>query len=209
MSFSGKRFLVAAVFGVSLALVGPGVRNVGADVVDFDALASGRGGSFTGNNDSPLVSGIATFSGGELLNAESGGGSAPDQTGVYATIGPAFVSGGYSNPLTITFSSPVSGFSLMVTNVLPDTFTVADNLGGSSSAAIATGGQNVFSLSDVGITSVTIMSTTAGNTWDFAIDNVTFTPASVPEPSTMMLGGIGAVAGLGYGAVRRRSRRKA
>jgi hypothetical protein len=96
-----------------------------------------------------------------------------------------------------------------VTNLIPDTFKVMDNLGGSSSAFIASGAQQVLSLPDAGITSVTITSTTLTTGWDFAIDNVTFTPAVAPEPSTLMLGGMGVVAGLVYGAVRKRRSRKA
>ncbi len=57
-----------------------GSRNAGRS----DAQAAGRGGIFSGNVDSPLTIGIATFMGGELLQNEGAG---SDESGVYATVG--------------------------------------------------------------------------------------------------------------------------
>ncbi len=171
-----------------------------ADVVNFDAQASGASSFFNGTVNSPLTIGNATFTGGQLIKAESG--ASPDQTGVYAT---ASLAGGYTDPLHITFSSPVSGFSILVTNLVADTFTVADNVGDSSSDAIGADSQQTFSLAGSGITSVTISSANQAN-WDFAIDNVTFTPGTVaatPEPSSLALLGTGLAALARFGRRRR------
>ena len=169
-----------------------------ADVVNFDAQATTAPDVFTGAINSPLTIGSATITGGQLLNNEI---LAVDKTGVYAT---ASVTGGYTNPLTITFSSPVSGFSIEVTNNIADTFTVADNLGDSSSDFLSLNSEQTFSLSGSGISSVTI-SAADGSSWDFAIDNVTFTPAAAPtpEPSSLALLGTGLAALVRFGRRRR------
>jgi hypothetical protein len=154
-----------------------------ATIIDFEAQATAANAPnhFTGIQDSPLVITGVTFTGGQLLKGETG---EPDTTGVYATAN--FLTG-YSDPLLISFSTPVSGFSILVTDVLPDTYTVSDDRGGSSSLAIGSG-QQVFSLSDSGITTVDISSASTA-IWDFAIDNVTYTPlaATVPEPASILL----------------------
>jgi hypothetical protein len=172
-----------------------------ATLINFNDQAAGRGGVFTGNVDSPLTIGIATFAGGELLNHEMNG---VDHTGVYATISPKLVSGAYTNPLTISFSQTVSNFSLEVTNNLADSFTVADNVGDSQSMSLGNNSQAYFTLSGPGITSVTIG---AANTtlWDFAIDNVRFTSSTVtPEPATWALIASAVPALAVYGWRRRR-----
>jgi hypothetical protein len=150
-----------------------------ATTIDFEAQGASAPSTFTGHLDSPLTIGIATFLGGQLLRNES---AAADSTVVYATTNQ--VAGPYTDPLTIAFSQPVSAFSIVVTNGLPDTYTIADNVGGSSSAFVNANTNHTFSLSDSGIASITI-SSLATVQWDFAIDNVTFTAATaVPEPAT-------------------------
>lgn len=161
-----------------------------ATVIDFEAQAAGTGGLLTGVPDSPLTVGNVTFTGGELRNAEVG--LAADQTGVYASQG--LFGSGETNPLTITFSVPVSAFSLFVVNGDDArSYTVADNAGDSLSKTLPSAGAlgaAVFSLSGTGITAVTIASANAA-AWDFAIDNVSSTaqagPATVPEPSPAVL----------------------
>jgi hypothetical protein len=158
-----------------------------ASTIDFEAQAAGHGGNLTGIPDSPLTIGIATFTGGELLNPEVGLNA--DQTGVYASEG--LFGSGETNPLTILFSAPVNGFSAFVLNG-DDTrnYTVSDNLGDSITMSLPSAGSlgaATFSLPGNGLASVQIASADA-DAWDFAIDNVTFTQTTAaPEPGSMLL----------------------
>ncbi len=172
-------------------------------VIDFEAQAAGRGGNLTGIPDSPLTISIATFTGGELLNSEVGLNA--DQTGVYASEG--LFGSGETNPLVITFASPVSNFNILVVNGDDvRNYTVTDNLGDSVTMSLASAGglgAGTFSLVGNGLTSVEITSANADG-WDFAIDNVTFVQAtSVPEPQPLLLLGAG-FAALGW--LRRRKK---
>ena len=182
---------LAAFFGPRLLLAFAAVVPATATVVDFEAQAAARGGNLTGIPDSPLTIGIATFTGGELLKAEVGLNA--DQTGVYATEG--LFGSGESNPLVITFASPVSNFSIFIANGDDvRNYTVSDNLGDSVTMSLASAGglgAGAFSLASSGLTTVDITSANA-DAWDFAIDNVTFTQAtSIPEPGSMLLLGGG------------------
>ena len=164
-----------------------------ATVIDFEAQASGRGGNLTGIPDSPLTIDIATFTGGELLNAEIGLGA--DQTGVYASQG--LFGSGETNPLVITFASPVNDFSVFVANGDDvRSYTVSDNLGDSMTSSLASAGAlgaSTFSLPGRGVTTVYITSANS-DAWDFAIDNVSFTATtSTPEPKSLLLLGAGLV----------------
>ena len=159
-----------------------------ADFVDFEAQGTGRGGQFTGQADPPLSIGIATFIGGQVLNGETG--LSNDATAVYATYsinGP-----GYSNPLRISFGRLVDGLTLLLANEQEGTYTVADDVGDSITRTIPLGSpttaSSVFDLGGFGIGSVTIAKVGRG-TWDFAIDDVSFTPrvSAVPEPSSFVL----------------------
>ena len=152
-----------------------------AVLIDFEAQGTSAPSTFNGTLNSPLMIGIATFAGGQLLNHEV---SAADQTAVYATTN---VFSGYADPLTINFSTAVSGFSIDITNEFADSYTVADNFLHSQTAALAANTTDLVTLTDSGITSVTIASATS-SLWDFAIDNVQFTPqaAAVPEPSSLL-----------------------
>lgn len=158
-----------------------------ASTIDFEAQAAGRGGNLTGVPDSPLTIGAATFTGGELLNAEAGLNA--DQTGVYASEG--LFGSGETNPLAIAFASPVSDVSILVLNGDDArNYTVSDNLGDSISMSLPSAGglgAATFSLPGNGLTSVQITSANADG-WDFAIDNVTFAPTVVtPEPRSILL----------------------
>ena len=174
-----KLFLIAFAVAGCLYIGAPAQA---ATVIDFEAQGASAPNGFTGSLNSPLVIGIATFTGGQLLRNQAGG---VDTTAVYATTNQT--AGSYTDPLTITFSQPVSGFSIVVTNEFPDTYIVADNKGGSSSLPVNGNTNQVFTLPDSGITSVTVASNLTF-AWDFAIDNVTFTPALAvaPEPATYL-----------------------
>jgi hypothetical protein len=179
-------------FRLFLTLVA-GVAASPATVINFDAQAAGRGGNLTGIPDSPLTIGIATFTGGELLNAEVGLNA--DQSGMYASEG--LFGSGETNPLVIAFASPIDDFSVLVANG-DDTrsYTVSDNLGDSVTKSLSSAGalgSATFSLSGSGITTLSVISANTG-AWDFAIDNVSFTAATaVPEPEALLLVGAGLI----------------
>jgi PEP-CTERM motif len=162
-------------------------------VINFEAQAANTGGNLTGIPDSPLTIGIATFTGGELRDGEVGLNA--DKTGVYASEG--LFGSGETNPLVITFASPVSDFSVFVANADgAGSYTVSDNLGDSVTgllASIGASGEDTFSLSGNGLTKVDITSFDA-DSWNFAIDNVTFaTSISTPEPESLLLVGVGVI----------------
>ncbi|MBV9082862.1 MAG: hypothetical protein JOZ62_09315, partial [Acidobacteriaceae bacterium] len=129
-----------------------GVTPAMATVINFDAQAADRGGNLTGIPDSPLTIGIATFSGGELLNAEVGLNA--DRTGVYATQG--LFGSGETNPVMITFASPIEEFSIFVANGDDvRNYTLSDNLGDSITKSLPSAGAlgaASFSLPGSGIT---------------------------------------------------------
>ena len=164
------------------------VAAVNATTIDFEAQGTSAPSTFNTTLNSPLVIGIATFTGGKLLKNEAVAVQpAAETSAVYAATG--FLTG-YTDPLVITFTQPVSNVSLIVTNQTPDTYTLADNLGHSSSLAIGNNVNQMLSLTDTGATQVTI-GTNATVGWDFAIDNVTFTVSSAPEPNTIALMALG------------------
>jgi len=161
-----------------------------ADSVDF----SNQTGSSTfaaASGPQTITEGLATFTGGVILTNELGTGNA---FSVYATCDPALCSQSSTllNPLTITFSAPVSNVTLIATNALGATYTFTDNLG--NAAVMTLGVLTVpaplvdFSLVDSGITSATFVSSSSSG-WDFAIEGLTYTPAAVvtPEPSALLL----------------------
>jgi hypothetical protein len=155
-----------------------------AAVIDFETQADHKGGNLTGTPDSPLIIGFATFTGGELREQEVG--LPADQTGVYASEG--LFGSGETNPLMITFASPVTDFSVFVANAGDaGSYTVSDNLGDSITKSLALAGDlgaTTISLPGIGVTAVNITSANA-NAWDFAIDNVAFT--ATPEPKLLPL----------------------
>lgn len=187
-----KKFSICTFFAAFIAAV-----SLHATTIDFEAQGGSAPPLFSNILNSPLTIGIAAFRGGQLLKNEA---NSVDLSAVYATAGAT----PYLDPLTITFSQPVAGFSLTVTNNSPDTYIVADNLGGSQSFALNANTSQIFSLADTGITGVTISSATTAF-WDFAIDDVTFAAPTggVPEPAMFM--SVGSVL-LGWFLLRRRYR---
>jgi hypothetical protein len=187
-----KRFVVT-LLGPYMLWVCATALPATATVIDFEAQAANTGGNLTGIPDSPLAVGIATFTGGELRDGEIGLNA--DQTGVYASEG--LFGSGETDPLVITFASPVSDFSVFVANGDDvQSYTVSDNLGDSVTMSLASAGglgAATFFLPGNGVTAVDITSANA-NAWDVAIDNVTFTAAtSAPEPGGVLLLGPGLV----------------
>jgi PEP-CTERM motif len=160
-----------------------------ADSVDF-SNQTGPSTFAAASGPQTITEGLATFTGGVILTNESG---TLNNFSVYATCNPGTCgqSSSLLNPLTITFSAPVSNVTLIATNALGATYTFTDNLG--NAALITLGVLTVpaplvdFSLVDSGITSATFGSSASG--WDFAIEGLTYTPAAVvtPEPSALLL----------------------
>ena len=185
-----KSLIASVSFCLLLTLVS---APASAGVIDFEAQAANRGGNLTGIPDSPLTIGIATFTGGELrdglINLPA------DETGVYASEG--LFGSGETNPLIIAFATPVSGFSVLVANgdSQNQTYTVSDDLGDSTNFTLALPGSlnnaaRTVALSGAGITTVSITSANA-SFWNFAIDNVTFSPVPEPMSAFLALGGLG------------------
>jgi hypothetical protein len=179
-----KSLIASASFGLLLTLA---LAPASATIIDFEAQAANRGGNLTGIPDSPLTIGIATFTGGELrfglINLPA------DETGVYVSEG--LFGSGETNPLVITFATPVSDFSVLVANgdAQNQTYTVSDELGDSASVTLALSGSlnnaaRTVALSGSDITTVSITSANV-SFWNFAIDNVTF--SAVPEPMSVSL----------------------
>ena len=179
-----KSLIASASFGLLLTLAS---ASASASVIDFEAQAANRGGNLTGIPDSPLTIGIATFTGGGL---RSGLINLPaDETGVYASEG--LFGSGETNPLVITFATPVSDFSVLVANgdAQNQTYTVSDDRGDSASVTLALSGSlnnaaKTVALSGSDITTVSIASANV-SFWNFAIDNVT--SSAVPEPMSVSL----------------------
>jgi hypothetical protein len=171
-----------------LVLLLAAVAALPAGTIDFEAEAANADGLLTGIPDSPLSIGDATFTGGELRRGEIG--LVADRSGVYASQG---VFGfGETNPLTILFAVPVSGFSVTVLNGDNTAmYTISDDLGNSISASLPSagaGGAKIFSLPGVGIRGVDISSSNSDG-WNFAIDDVICVAA--PEPGSQLLLAVG------------------
>jgi len=199
MKYFGVASIISSIFLAFTTAV-----PAGAATIDFEAQSVNSGGSLTGIPDSPLAIGAAMFSGGELRNGEVGLNA--DRTGVYASQG--LFGSGETNPLVISFASPVQAVSILVLNG-DDTrsYTVSDNWGDSVTKSLSSAGSlgaATFSLPGTGITQLTITSANA-DAWDFAIDDLTFSDAAVtptPEPQSILLLG-GALLVLG-GVFRKR-----
>ena len=167
-------FLVAIV----AALGSAAVATAGAatpTTITFDSLT---GPSTFCAPAAPVTIDDVTVSGGAIMTAVTN--LPADQTTVYGTA----ACPGYSSTITLTFATPVSDVSVDVINGEGATvsYTVADNAGGTVTQTLLpnfSSGSATFTLTGSGITSVTISRTTAAGSWDFFIDNVSFTVAPV------------------------------
>jgi hypothetical protein len=167
-----SRIAVLFTLTVTLALtVGVARASASTTTIDFESLT---GPSLFCPTATPVTIGAATFSGGAILTAVT---QLPaDETTVYATANCP----GYAPAITVTFSTPVSNFSVLVLNGEDATvnYTVASDVGGTVTKSLLpnlSSGADTFTLPDTGITSVTITRGTSATVWDFFIDDVSFT----------------------------------
>jgi hypothetical protein len=187
--------LIAAIGASSLA-VSPAPACADPITIEFETLPAGP--SNFGPPPQTVSEGGATFSGGIILTNES---ASIDLTNVYGTVNCC----GYSNPLSIVFDKAVANLSVLITNNVTGTYTLADNLGRSVSLAVAAYNTPVrLTLPFEGITAATVASSGFPG-FDFALGSVSFTesPAPVPEPGSMLLVGGGITALLARAGRRR------
>jgi hypothetical protein len=179
----GRRFSVLLAFCLAVGLGSAAPAWASATTIDFESFT---GPTTFGSAEPPLTVGVATFSGGLVMTAVNG--LLADQSSVYGT---ADFCTGCASSIIITFSTPVDNVSLEVLNGSSTTatisYTVASNLGDSVTTFLGTDLANsagTVTLPDSGITSVTISRTEPTQTWDFFIDNVSFTLPSPPFPTS-------------------------
>jgi len=173
-----------------LAVLLPRLAHAQVTTIDFEQFP---GPDLFDNESPPLMAVGATISGGEVLSQTTF--LPADSTNVYGT---ASFCNGCQPTITITFSQPVSNFSILVLNGLEEqvTYTVSDDQGDMVPVTLDTngnGGAQVVSLPANNINQVTI--TSSDDTfWDFFIDNAMFTPGlSILDPDPTLLSGGGIV----------------
>lgn len=137
--------------------------------IDFEEFS---GPTFFTGIQPPLTVGLATFSGGQILDATNFLPANP--TSVYGT---AFFCPGCLPTLTIDFAEPVSDLSIFLMNgqTFVVTYFVEDDQGGMTQITLpanSNSGAGTVMLPSSGIRKATI-SGSAG-AWDFFIDNISF-----------------------------------
>lgn len=166
-----RRRPLASILPVVVLLLGVAGPAAGQSVtIDFEQFS---GPSVFTSADPPLTVDVATFTGGQLLNAATF--LPADPSNVYGT---AFFCSGCLPTLTIDFSEPVSDVSFLLLNgqTFVVTYFIMDDQGDMHTISLAPNfdsGAGIVSLASDGVMMVTI----SGNTgsWDFLIDNVTYT----------------------------------
>src|SRR5580700_4048782 len=135
-----NRFSGSMVFSIGLAFLGS--QAAYGDLVTFDDQPAGS--SIFGAPAQTLVYNFpdvtATFTGGVILTDETN--QTTDTSNVYASCGLSGCSG-YTNPLVVTFSSPIQNFQIQILNALAGSYTMADNVGDSMTFSLATTGGSI------------------------------------------------------------------
>lgn len=137
--------------------------------IDFEEFSGPT--VFTGIQP-PLTVGLATFSGGQILDATNFLPANP--TSVYGT---AFFCSGCLPTLTIDFAEPVSDLSMFLMNgqTFVVTYFVEDDQGGMTQITLPSNfnsGAGTVMLPSSGIRKATISG--SASAWDFFIDNISF-----------------------------------
>lgn len=160
----------AAVASLGIATLGfAAPAQAATSTIDFETVAPY-------SDSTPLAIGVATFSGGHVVDSSSSGFGFGN---VYRTS--SFGCSGCARSTTIDFAVPVSGFSTKVINGaggLTLTYKVESDTGGTVTKELPAlpdpAAAEVFSLPDKGITQVTISQAETSDFWNFHIDDVTF-----------------------------------
>lgn len=168
------RKVFATLAACALAMLGLAApAHAATTTVDFESLT---GPSLFSAADAPVVDGLATFTGGQILTATAN--LPANQTTVYGT---AYVCVGCAPTLTIDFAVPVNDVSMQVMNgwVTTVSYTVESDTGEQVTKELpanALSGADYFTLTDKGVVQVQVRETTPSTTWDFFIDNISFAP---------------------------------
>lgn len=194
------------------------------EVIDFEQFTGPSRFIEAGNaTDAYIATSIGTvvFSGGVILTDPT---STPaDETSLYATAGNSsdinvYPGAGFENPISIALPATVTDFSIEVINgnTIPVVYDISNGLGQAEAVTLASNtaaGEQTVRFAEAGntvmISATTGQSVPGGMTWDFSVDNISFTAASsgietVPEPSSILLS-FAAAPILFFGARRRRT----
>ncbi|MEZ5893956.1 MAG: VPLPA-CTERM sorting domain-containing protein [Parvularculaceae bacterium] len=190
-----------------------------ASVINFDDQGLTGPSLFASTSQMDLnlnIDGVnVTFEGGTILDNTA---FLPgNSTAVYGTAD--FAGVGYTNPLTITFDSPISNFFMDIFNgnTAPVSYLVQDNMGNSTSFSLDANNTGAFQTVGFAATGsvITVLAmlpdVQACCDWDFFVDNIHFNEdlppdlggKEVPLPAALPLFFAG-ITGLGMASRRRR-----